>query len=434
MASLSSRYALEGGHPLIDVTVTTVAAGKTHTTTLNGNQVSNSQGVSQTTQLGATLVNASNQTTQSGGVAAIRTLTLTGAFADATDLFVIPPIDAAGKAVDCEIRPRIDGQPLEQHFNASAGLNDNLFPLPSATVGAYHVRIGQAWRKALRARMANLPLKATGWKAQRSIQFDVYSNIGFGVAAVPTTPLRIIVTGDKMDSAALALMDEELQAILQQAGKTGYDPFSFVDKVPGFPVFTGRHVPPGAHITPETWTAGPNGPAQVGTVSQIYRFVRQAYPNQATNANNAFFLSKSDAVGGASDNVYADINDLGFDLTSDKTRYLRLDLLGLRGAVNQAFAGVKVDEQVLPTVDGQPLTSGVNLYPSGEVQPMRSDSSVYFPFGKSPWPVVARGNKVAWFVTPDGTAMNAEFSATPTLQDSPQVAVGGIEVLTSTAA
>lgn len=435
MASLRNRYALEGGHPLIDVTVTTVGAGKTHRTTLNGNQKADSQGVSQTTQLGATLANANSQTTQSGGIAALDTLQLSGAYGDGCDLFVIPPLDAAGKQVDCEIRPVLDGTPLAEYFNASAGVNDNLFGLPGATVGAYHVRIGLPYRKALRARVANLPLKGTGWKYKSTLQFDVYSNIGFGVAAAPTTPLRIIVLGDKMDNSELSLLNADLQQILAQlaqaqGAKGSYDPFAFLDKVPGFPAFAGRHSPPGSVITPSTWTALPNGPAQVGTQSQIYRFVRQAYPNVASNANNPLYLTQLDTLGGSSDNVYADVNDLGFDNTNSKT-YLRLDLIGFRGAVNQAFVGIKVDDQVLPTTKGIALTSGVNLLPVGEVQPLRSDSNLFFPLQRSPWPVAAYGNKVVFFVTPDGTAMNAEFSSTPTLQDAPQVAVGGIEIIPS---
>lgn len=427
MASLSSRYALEGGHPLLDVTVTTVAAGKRHITTLNGNQKADSQGVSQTTQIGATLVNANSQTTQSGGLAALETLTLSDAYADLTDLFIIPPIDSGGTIIDCELRPRIDGTPLEEHFNISAGVNDNLFPIPGSTVGAYHMRIGMAYRKALRARVANLPLKATGWKGKRSLQFDCYSNIGWGVAAAPSTPLRIIGLGDKLDGAALSMLDMDLQAIL---GQGGYSPFAYIDKVPGFAAYAGQHVPPGRHITPETWTALPNGPAQVGTQSQIFRFVRQAYPNKASNANNSFFLTLQDALGGGSDNLASELNELGFN---NETTYRRIDLLGLRGGLNQAFFGIKVDESVLPTTKGVALTTNVNLWPSGEVQPIRTDSNLYFPFGKSPWPVVAYKNKVVYFVTPNGAAMDAEFSATPTLQDAPQVVIGGIEIVPAAA-
>lgn len=424
MAGLTSRYAPLMLHPLIDVTVTTLGAGKTHTTTATGQQLANSQGVSQTTQIGATLsYSATNsQTTQSGGRSALDTLQLSSAYGDGCKLFVVPPVDSAGNTVDCEIRPRVDGQPFDIYFNSSASVNDNLFPLPGKAVGAMTLDIGVPYRKALAARMSSLPLKATGWKYKSRLQFDVFSNLGWGVSAAPVTPLRILVYGDKMDDPALAALNAELQAAI----KSGYDPFGYVDQVVGFPAFAGKHEFPGKQITAGNWGAGPNGPTQVGTTTQVFRFLRQAYNSEATTAQDPFFLSTLDAVGGSSDNVAADINDLGFNNESSSD-YYRLDIFGNRPGTNQGWVGVKVGETVLPTTSGAVATANVNPWNSGEVQPQRPDSSLYMAPGKSPFPVAVNGNKVVFFVTGNGTAIPAQISGT-TLQDASQVVVAGLAI------
>lgn len=423
--TLANRSAAEFLHPLVDVTVTTLGAGKTHTTTATGAQKSDTAGVSQTTQIGATLSFASSQTTQSGGVSALETLQLSDAYGDACRLYIVPPLDSAGNAVDCEVRPVVDGVEFDNVFNASAGLNDCMFPLPAKTIGMQVVPIGVPYRKALKARMSNLPLKATGWKYNSRLQFRVFSNLGWGTTAAPKTPLRLIVTGDLLDDPALTALDKDLQWLLSN---TTYDPFGFTDKVQGFDAFSGVQKPASGHITGTSWQSLPNGSKQVGTGTQVFRFMRQAYNAIATTASDPFYLSTKDAVGGASDNVSSDYNDLGFN-TVNEAEYTRLDLFSHRAAANQAFVGVRVGEVTLPTSKGMAATQAVNLTPGGNVQPIRPDSYLYFPMLPSPFPVACHKNKVVFFVTANGSAAIAAQINGSTLQDASQVAVGGIRVV-----
>lgn len=414
--------------PLIDVTVTTLSASRIHRTTATGTIRADAAGVSQTTHVGATLSFANSQTTQSGGMAALGSLSPRGSFADGCRLFVVPPVDENGNIVDCEIRPALDGMSFDSHFNASVSVNDNLFPGPGVSAGALNLAIGVPYRKAIFSRQRNLPLVAMGWKYKQALQFDCFSRLGFGTTAAPVTPLRILVYGDLFDRYALGEVNSAFQRAMSDLARGGshWDPTAFVDHLEGFGAVSGHQAPGGGALTPETWTSLPNGPSQVGGTA-VYRFLRQAYPAVATGAENPFFLSNQDAVGGASGQV-GQLNDLGFD--EENTRnYYRLDLFSNRPGTNQGWVGVKVGQTVLPNDIGYAATANVNLWPSGEVQPQRPDSNLFRPMWKSPFPVAVNRNQVCFFVTATGTPIPAQFSAAGALQDSSQVAVGGIEVV-----
>ncbi len=421
---------LKTQRPLVDVTVTTLKPGQQHVTTANGAQSINGGSVSQTTQLGATLSFASSQTTQSGGVPSIAGQQLSGEWADATDLVIISPVQSGGGLPDVEISPIVDGQLIDTKICITGGVNDNMMPDPDATVGMQHVSLGIPYRQALAARISNLPLKATGLKYARTLQFQVKSTIGWGYTAAPQNPLRILAYGDKMNSASLSELNALLQSLLTahanaaQNGVSAYDPFAYKDQVPGFTGISGQHVPSGAAITPETWTSLMGGIGQVGTA--VWRFLRQAYNAIATTASGVFIMGEN--VGGAVGNVVGNRNDLTWDREQSPV-YTRLDMLGFRAGSNQAYAGVKVNDFVLPTDTGLAVTSGYNPAAMGNAQGLHgSGSGLYFAMRRALIPVVAYRNKVAYFVTANGTAaIPAQFDGT-TLQDAAQIGVGGVEI------
>lgn len=379
---------------LVDITVTQVAPGATHLTAVTG-----------------TLTDArgSSQITLSGGIPVIASTSLSARFGDLTDLIIIPPIDANLSTPDCVIWPVVDGVDLHHVLHIDASVDRLMFPSPAVTVGRQHVSLGIAYRDAVDRNLDNLPLKVTGLKAAREYRFAVYSSAGFGNAGNPVTPLRIIGLGDLLNAEAL----EEVARIPYQG--------SFADQVPGFEPFRGEHGLRGGVLSAASWTSLPGGPAQ--TDVKIYRFFREAINRVATSAQGIFVLSNQNAVGGAQGNVADEYEDLGFDYGSGVRGddYLRIMEAGIRPHANLGFWGVRVEDTILPG-DGQwgtPIFPGVNPYAYGLVQPQRPDSNLYYALPKSPFPIAVRGQKVAFFLVANGTAIPA---------NGVSVAVGGISV------
>lgn len=383
-------YPGEFEHPLVDITVSAISPGATHRTATTG-QLADARGTSEITQIGSVRV--------------LSSLALAGLYGDLTRLMFVPPVvqDGGGNIVypDVFVVPVVDGVPLGFVLRWDASAPRNMLPNPAVTVGGWQVLLGIPFRKAMRERMNNLPLKATGLKATVNYRFDVFSERGFPNAGdTLITPLRIIGYGDLLTDDELA----ELAAL-------GYDG-TFVDQVPGFPEFRGTHRLKGGPLSGRTWSSLPGGTNQAET--KIYRFFRQGINRVATGTSNRFFLTRDVTLGGSEDAV-EDEEDLGFDFTrgAQADDYLRITHAGVIPGTNQAFWGVRVNDQVLPvgiggSTEGLPVSQGFNPWAYGAVQPQRGDSNLYYAIPKTPLSLAVYRNKVAWFITPNGTAIPAD--------------------------
>ncbi len=408
---MADRYAFQGIRRLVDVTVTQVPAGGTHTTAITGSK-------SDTT-------GKSNITTV-GGAPVMSTAALSGDLGDLTDLILVGSVDSTGTFPDVTIQPFVDGQAQGDKITIDGSAYGNMMPGPAQAVGMAHISLGIAFRKALRARMASLPTKATGLKAKAQYQFQVSSVHGWGNAANAQSALRMIGIGDRLDTSTADAVGAELQAMLDDyaAGTSPYNPLAIYDKAPGFAALSATFGLP-AGLTSKTWTSLPGGNDQKGI--EVWRFLRHAYNTVATSSGGIFPLSGVPEVGGVNGYVLDSNHDLGFNY-ENSTDYLRFLEFGNRPGANQAYVGVKVNDTVLPDSPfGFAITDGVNPWPYGNVQPQRTESGVYYVMGKNPWPVVARKNRVVWFVVADGTAIPAQYNGT-TLQDCAGLALGGILV------
>ena len=401
---MADPYVFQGKRVLVDVTVTQVVAGATHLTVTTGSSSSDPTGASKITTL--------------GGSNAIVGTALSGNYGDLTELYVIPAIESDGSWPDIAIWPVVDGVDLGDIIMLDGSVGGNMMPLASQIVGNGFVRtLGVPFRQALAqaqkaaqngAQYPNLALKATGLKAKQQYQFRVYSKSGFGNSATAQVALRIIGVGDKLDGQAL-------QAVGASIAKYGY-PGSFQHNAPGFNGIVGAHSIGGA-LSEANWTALPGGATQAGT--KVNRFFRYAYNTSATTAQGRYVLSNQNSVQGVSGNVLDPNHDLGFDYSNSKD-YLTVLEYGARAGTNQAFVGFTVGDTVLPDQpNGAPASVNVNPYVYGNVSPMRAATNEYFGLRATPWPVVAGGNKVAFFIQANGTAISANQAS---------VAIGGVQV------
>lgn len=394
-------YAGKFVYPLIDITVSALSAAATHRTAITG-QLSDARGTSEITQIGSVRV--------------LSSAALSGLYGDLTELAIIPPIVQTASGIvfpDVWIVPVVDGVALGHVMRIDGSAPRNMLPSPMVTVSGVRVLIGIPFRHALRAGMDNIVLKTTGLKASISYRFDVYSSRGWGISGdTVITPLRIIGYGDLLSP------DE-----VSEVASLGYNG-AFVNQAPGFPEFRGVHRLKGGPLSEKTWTSLPGGTNQGET--KIWRFFRAAYNRVATASSNRFFLTRDTGLGGSETYVESE-EDLGFDFSTKGPReddYLRITHAGVIPGSNQAFWGVRINDQVIPsgiggTSEGLPVSPGFNPWAYGAVQPQRPDSNLYYPLPKTPFDIAIYKNKVAFFVTPNGSAIAANDAS---------VAVAGIYV------
>lgn len=385
------RYTFQGERVLFDVTVSQLTAGSTYITPVTGSSSTNA---------------GTGKVTELGGASSITSTALSGDYGDLTRLIVISAVDSDGSAPDAAIWPVVDGTDLGDDMILDASQEGNMMPNPAQAVGGFSRVLGIPVRQAVQKGIANWALQATGLKAKSNYRFRVQSTAGWGNSGNVITPLRIIGIGDKLDGQALNTLAETI-------ARQGYDGHVTYN-APGFDDLDAYHSIAGG-LSSATWTALPGGTTQQGV--KISRFFRYAYNATATPKQGEFILSTDNGVKGAEGNV-ADGHDLGFNYTDSKD-YLFLLEFGVRPGTNQAFVGFRVDDQILPDDNGFPATSHVNPFPYGLVQPQRPDSNLYWALRKPAWQVVASTNKVAWFVTANGTAIPA---------NSAGVALGGVKV------
>ncbi len=392
---MADPYVFQGKRVLVDVTVTKVVAGATHLTVTTGASSNDPTGASNITIL--------------GGSNAIVGTALSSNFGDLTELYIIPAIESDGTWPDIAIWPVVDGVDLGDIIMLDGSVAGNMMPLASQIVGnGFARKIGVPFREAIAKYSNNIPLVATGLKAKQQYQFRVYSKDGFGNTAAAQVPLRIIGLGDKLDGQAL-------KALSDQLALGGY-PGKMSNNAPGYAPLNAMHTLGGA-LTEANWTALPGGTTQTGT--KVNRFFRYAYNQLPTPAQGAYIMSNQNSVQGVSGNVVDTNHDLGFDYSNSKD-YLNILEYGARAGQNNAFVGFKVGDTVLPDQpNGAPASVNVNPYVYGNVSPMRAATNEYFALKSTPWPIVAAGNKIAFFIQANGTAEAALASS---------VAIGGVQV------
>lgn len=385
---MAQPYAYPMKQVLADITITELTAGAIHTTVVSGASVGDTSGAS--------------QITQTGTLSSINSTALASLFGDATDLIIYSPVLANGGFPDVQVWPYVDGVDMGDRLSFDASLLGNMMPNPSNTVGQRHVALGIAYRDAVLNGMKNLPIKTTGLKAIRQYQFRIQSNLGW---AATDQPLRLVLLGDKLDAAAV-------QAIAAQ----GYNG-DFSHRVAGFQGLQHLvHTLNGGALTVNNWTSLPGGNSQTST--KIFRFFRNAYNNVATSASGQFILSNQSSVQGTQGNVASENNDLGFDYSANG-KYLAITEAGIRPGANSGYWGVRVDDTLVPDARGLIVTTNANPWAYGNVQPQRASSNEFYALPRSPFPVVAYQNKLAFFLQADGT---------PEAANATSVAVGGIQV------
>lgn len=389
MAQLD-RYTFQGKRILFDATVTQVKAGATLTTPVSGSK-SDSQGKANLTTI--------------GGANSLNSTALSGDFGDLTQVIVIAPVSSTGTYPDVAIWPVVDGTDIQDEILLDASAEGNMMPNPGNTIGVVRT-LGRPFREVIEKGMNNMPLIATGLKARGQYQFRVQSNAGWGNSGAAQTPLRIIGIGDKLNGQAL-------DAVAELLATNGY-PGAMNYSAPGYDSLVAEHSIQGG-LRSATWTALPGGTAQQGV--KVFRFFRYAYNAQDTTSQGQFVLSTDNAVKGAADNV-SDNHGLGFDYTTSED-YLFLTEFGVRPGTHQAFTGFNINTTPLPDDNGFTTTAHVNPFAYGLVQPQRPEGNLYYAMQKPAWPVVASKNKLAFFITADGTAIPA---------NSASVAIGGVHV------
>ena len=148
----------------------------------------------------------------------------------------------------------------------------------------------------------------TGIPVSEALQLEFYSTKGFAATDFAVPP-QVDVFGDILDQPLLDFINSKLgrwtvggsaHIHLQSPRRRAleYDPFD------------GDFTLPGEQLSPQNFTAKPNGWAQVSAV-QVRRLVKYSRPMVDVAANSIFALSNSTKVGGVSGNVDA-LQQLGW--------------------------------------------------------------------------------------------------------------------------
>lgn len=400
-------YEWDSEHLILGVAVTALSPGATHRTAITG-QLQDPRGTSEILQIGSVRV----QTTAA----------MSGLYADVWGIEILSPIvEVPGTPPtrvypDVAVVPVVDGVALGHVMRIDASAPRNMLPAREDTYDRTQVLIGVPIRKAIRSAMDSIPLKATGLKVTQHLRFDIYSAQGWpGTGNTLVRPLVILVYGD------LFTADE-----VSSLARLGYNG-QFASHVPGFPDFRGVHTLKGGPLSPKNWDSLPGGVNQGET--KIWRFFRYAYNRVATGASNRFILSRDTSLGGSETYVDTD-EDLGFDFTrgAQADDYLRITHIGVVEGANQAFWGVRINDAILPTgvggtSEGLPVfrawNRSFNRWRYGAEDRSSPDTSKYYSLPKAPFDLAIYRNKVAFFITPNGTAIAANDAS---------IAVAGVYV------
>lgn len=297
---------------------------------------------------------------------------VTGNLYDATELEIISPVDANGTFPDVEITFTVDNTDLKGTLVIDGSADTNMFPVKKNMVGQRYIKLGMSLRDLLSKGqiVPNLPVLATGLKVKNSITVTVSSVAGWGQTGTALTPMRIVLRGDILTAGDIdqytGLYNASSSVSLQTLGS---HPFFIPNlQVPSLS---------------SAWQTLPGGGKQTNTKINR-RFTYSSNQAQITTANN-FVFSQLPSVQGSQGNVLDSQHDLGDDFTQNANAFLYKEF-GLRLAAGvQGYLGFRIDGTIVPqeTPQGTPVSTGWNDFQYGSVQPLRTESNLYYPIPDS---------------------------------------------------
>jgi hypothetical protein len=391
--------------PLYDVTIHDLAPNSTGVDT----PVSGAVGASgQSTYLFVTPNTIPNGTSQLP----------TGVAAEVLLVEVIAPVVTNGGAVvypDLQWSPKPDSTPLASptpanRFIADGSYGGNMFPLKSNTVGFRDaIPIGVSLRKLLNDAkngkpVADMALRATGWKYNSTFQLTLSSSRGWGAGVTGDTvqtPARIIVWGERYTDQMLAPLAPFWRGDFQRTTLRRYLERQNVPMT-----LSGRQ---GGVVSVADIASLSGGYAQKGDT--VFRDVRFATPAQAVSGTSRYFLTNSQQAYGVQGNVSTRFSgDLGLPfapvngVASNARSALILQKFGVTpGAANLAYVGLDIGDAVVPDPNGWPAGQNVVRIPYGQVQPLRSSSELYYPLPDLEVEIIVFAENAAAFVQANGS-------------------------------
>jgi len=386
---------------LLDVTVTAIAPGSTVKSPTTGSY----------SNAGSSL-QITNNTISSTSLP--RTVV-----AEALHVYCVPPMDANGSFPDFQFWFEVDDQSMEQYAIFDGSADGLMAPLPNVVSGGPVDRdgmyvggftLGKSTRKVLSDMVngkatKNMPLEITGYKITDKIRVVCMSTAGFGQSGSPLVPARIIVTGEILDEALIPNF---------MAGFNGYVYKQNLQRsVEGKPPLTFTHL---GIATFNNWNTLPGGTKQSQT--RVHRFARFALNNQATGTQAAYPMTNLPELKGADTNIIDSNHDLGFNTAKSGSAFI-LRGFGCRPGTNQAYIGWQIDGNLLPNPNGFPISSGVNPFNFGSVQPQRPESNLYNVIPRYRGELLVYGEQAVPFIMANGTAIPA---------NSARVAIDGVLV------
>lgn len=363
---------------------------------------------------GATITTPTSSTSSVGGaygvtVNSILTSALArGYVADALEIDIISPVDSTGGYPDVQIVPINGSKNLQDIMVFDGSVDGNMMPRAKNSAGVKKVILGYSTRNELLksgGNGKNIAQRITGIKVTNSLSLAVTSQAGWGNSGTATTPLRVIVRGELLDSTDL----QEFQNLYR--GQVAF-------KRMGVPAFFADHTISGP-ITTKTWGELPGGNSQKGV--KINRRFAYAYNSQTASVSVQYPFSEQSAFGGNTAFINNQINDLGMDFKASNNAFLYTHL-GLRiPSGSSGYFGFKVDGTVVPqdNMAGTPVFAGTNEFEYGSVAPQRSESGLYYqmPTVDNLADMLVYQNSVVPIFTPTGSAISANDMS---------VAIGGV--------
>lgn len=398
---IKDQFVLE--RPLLDVTVSALAAGTTIESPTTGTRTVGTSTIAVTTN---TITSTALQRTQ---------------VADALHVLVIPPRALDGTFPDVEFWVRADNVDLHEFQLLDAQADSLMCPWPYNVAGGPVDGLGKPlcfslgrsarsvlWDAVNGKATPNMALHMTGIKYVNQLTVMVRSITGW--ASTAPVPMRIIVTGELLDEDMVDMLaggyDGRVYLQHMQRALQGKPPLAFTHEL-------------GGPLSFRTWASAPGGPKQKG--HQVHRFARWATNAVATGNSAAFpMTNQSDLRGGSTNVGPASANsdsdhDLGFN--SQKTG----DAFWLRGlgvridptaatAGNVAYAGWQIEGDVVPSENGNVglvTRLHANPFQYGSVQPSRADSNLYTLIPRYPGELLINGEGAVPIIAANGTAIGA---------------------------
>lgn len=287
---------------------------------------------------------------------------------DATEIEIIPPVDANGNFPDCQVTFYNGTSKLDELFVIDGSVQGNMFPRAALTIAGKKLVLGERLRELLLANKANpgsvsnMAARATGLKVNDSLTIAVKSLAGWGQAGAAVVPLRVIVRGDYM-------REDDIIPL------SGYWNGQVSLNVPPAAPFVAMHQPK-FPFNQANWGTLPGGTNQ-GSV-KINKRINYAYNAEATSIGNDYIFSQKDTLLGSINNVVDQQHDLGDDNTGNNNAFLWQEF-GVR-TTGPVYFGFRVDNTKVPQDNtlGTYITPHVNDWQYGSEQPQLPGSGRFY--------------------------------------------------------